>query len=319
MLYQSQIQSPRQKVVLLYHGLPHPTQVVPPRNTVATYVGRAFVDSLYLIMATTPPLRAVVHTPSTPLHGARYDSYERCSARKNTRHSTQHSKRAAQTPPPPPFNFATQVTSSPDTRDALNRRHIAHTYSPPSSTNTSPQKKLLRARKVVDSAKMDGTNPSFGLPSFQPSQDATLPPTTTIATKMLPTPAKTPCKKTLHSNTIVNAARVLFPARQDTVEEAMPTPRKRRKPMGHIFGISTDEGDTTIEHRISIYTDSKERVPELDTSEENPFYDNPTNASADKELDKVKGSKKKATKSVLEKEKQQDDAIDHDKGMLYVL
>lgn len=89
--------------------------------------------------------------------------------------------------------------------------------------------------------------------------------------------------------------------------------------MGPIFGISREEGDTTIEHRISIYTDSKERVPELDTSEENPFYDNPANSSKDKELDKAKGSKKKATKSVLEKEKQQDEAINHDKGMLYVL
>lgn len=89
--------------------------------------------------------------------------------------------------------------------------------------------------------------------------------------------------------------------------------------MGPIFGISREEGDTTIEHRISIYTDSKERVPELDTSEENPFYDNPANSSKDKELDKAKGSKKKATKSILEKEKQQDEAINHDKGMLYVL
>lgn len=282
------------------------------------------MENSYLIMATTPPLRAIVHTPSTPLHGARYDSYERCSARKNTRRSTQHSKRAAQTPPPPSFNFANQVTSSSTTRDVLNGRHIAHTYSPPSSASTSPQKKLLRSRKVVDPAKMDGTKPSFGHTSFQPTQDATFesslhPPTTTIAPKMLPTPAKTPCKKTLTSTTIANAARVLFPARQDAVEEAMPTPRKRRKPMGSIFGGSREEGDTIIEGRISIYTDSKERVPELDTSEENPFYDNPNNSRTDKELDNVKGSKKKTTKSVLEKVKPQGNTINHDKGMLYVL
>lgn len=275
-------------------------------------------------MATTPPLRAVVHTPSTPLHGARYDSYGRCSARKNRRPSTQHTTRATQTPPPPSFNFATQVTSSSDTRDVLNRRHIAHTYSPPSSTNTSPEKKLLRSRKVVDSAKMDGQNPSLGPPSFQLSQDATFnsslqPPTTNIAPKMLPTPAKTPCKKALHSTTIANPARVLFPARQDTVDKAMPTPRKRRKHMVSIFGSSREEGETTVEGKISIYTDSKERVPELDASEENPFYDKPTNSRRDKELDKAKGSKKKATKSDLEKEKQQDNAINHDKGMLYVL
>lgn len=89
--------------------------------------------------------------------------------------------------------------------------------------------------------------------------------------------------------------------------------------MGSIFGGSREEGGTTAERRISIYTDSKERVPEVDTSEDNPFYDNPTNSRTSKELDKVKGSKKKATKSVLEKEKQLDDGIDHDKGMLYVL
>lgn len=316
--------SPRQKVVLLYHGLPLPTQLSHPKNPVTTYGGKAFVENLYLIMATTPPLRAVVHTPSTPLHGARYDSYERCSARKNTRQSTQHSKRSAQTPPPPSFNFTTQVISSSDTRDVLNRRHVAHTYSPPSSANTSPQKKLLRSRKVVDSVKMDGTNPSFGSTSFQFSQDATSnsslhPPTANIAPTMLPTPAKTPRKKTLHSTTIANAARVLFPARSDAVDDVMPTPRKRRKPVGSIFGSSREEGDTTVEHRISIYTDSKERVPEVDTSEENPFYGNPTNSRTNKELGKVNGSKKKATKNVLEKEKQLDDGIDHDKGMLYVL
>lgn len=316
--------SPRQKVVLLYHGLPLPTQLPHPKNPVTTYGGKAFVENLYLIMATTPPLRAVVHTPSTPLHGARYDSYERCSARKNTRQSTQHSKRSAQTPPPPSFNFTTQVISSSDTRDVLNRRHVAHTYSPPSSANTSPQKKLLRSRKVVDSVKMDGTNPSFGSTSFQFSQDATSnsslhPPTANIAPTMLPTPAKTPRKKTLHSTTIANAARVLFPARSDAVDDVMPTPRKRRKPVGSIFGSSREEGDTTVEHRISIYTDSKERVPEVDTSEENPFYGNHTNSRTNKELGKVNGSKKKATKNVLEKEKQLDDGIDHDKGMLYVL
>ena len=274
-------------------------------------------------MATTPPSRTVVHTPSTPLHGARYDSYERCSARKNTRHSIQHSKRAAQTPPPPSFNFTTQIISSSDTRDVLNRRHIAHTYSPPSSANNSPQKKLLRSRKVVDSVKMDGTNPSFGSTSFQYSQDVTSnsslhPPTANIAPTMLPTPAKTPRKKTINSNTIANAARVLFPARSDAVDEVMPTPRKRRKPVGSIFGGSREEGDTAVERRISIYTDSKERVPEVDTSEENPFYGNPTNSRIDKELGKVKGSKK-AMKNVLEKKKQLDDNIDHDKGMLYVL
>lgn len=89
--------------------------------------------------------------------------------------------------------------------------------------------------------------------------------------------------------------------------------------MGSILGSSREEGVTTFESEISIYTDSKERVPELDTSEENPFYDNPTKSRTGKELDKVKGSKKKATKGVLEKGKQRHDAIDHDKGMLYVL
>lgn len=282
------------------------------------------MENIYLIMATTPPLRAVVHTPSTPLHGARYDSYELSSARKNTRHSTQHRKRAAQTPPPSSFNFATRVASSSDTKDFLNRRPVAHTYSPPSSTNTSPQMKLLRSRKMVNPATMDGNNPSFGPPSFQPSQDATVdsslrPPATNIAPKMLPTPAKTPRKKTLHSTTLATTARVLFPACQDAIDNAMPTPRKRRKPIGSLLGSSIEDGDTTVESSISVYTDSKERVPELDTSEENPFYDNPTTSRTDKGLDKVKGRIEKATKRDLAKEKQPNNAINHDKGMLYVL
>ena len=138
---------------------------------------------------------------------------------------------------------------------------------------------------------------------------------------MLPTPAKTPRKKPIPALAIASTARVLFPVRPDPEEDIMPTPRRRgRKTRRHV-GFSLDdsmENDDT-EGKIQIYTDSKEKVPELDPSEDNPFY-NTGGPTVSKEPLKVKRGKKGKTTGLTSESKEQiEKAFNREEGMVYVL
>ena len=277
-------------------------------------------------MATTPPLRTAVHTPPTPLHGARLDSYQPYSTRKSTRHSKQRSQRVNQTPPPPSSDFQSQIDLTSYSRDGSSRHQQAHTYSPPSSTQTSPQKKLFRARKSSELTKMNETNSLLDPLTFEPPQNAKgssllhLPITNTGA-NMLPTPAKTPSKKRVHSTAVASAARVLFPVRTETVEEAMPTPRKRGRKRHHVgFSLNGSfEDDTNSEDKIQIFTDSKDKVPEMDFSEDNPFCDHSAQPAPSQESQNAKGSKKKIGNTIVGSSKEIEEAFNHEEGMVYVL
>ncbi|MCJ1473747.1 hypothetical protein MMC13_002398 [Lambiella insularis] len=217
-------------------------------------------------MATTPPLRSTVRTPPTPLHGAKYDTYQPYTTRKSTRFLTQ---RAARTPSPDPTPRS-QKTNISKSRMPSSIQSAAHTYSPPSSTQTSPQQTAQSNTKIISDTRAVTVIPPEDVVSHKVIPGSSIDPT-----MMLPTPAKTPRKKTVHSNATA-AARVLFPNRPDSLEDAMPTPTKHgRRPKKHIaFSLDSfgDDGEGSSDGKIEIYTDSKDRVPELDGSEDNPFY-----------------------------------------------
>src|SRR5438876_1118206 len=82
-----------------------------------------------------------------------------------------------------------------------------------------------------------------------------------------PTPAKTPQKHPSEKNDAnINAiARNLFPVDDDA---ALGGKKKKAKKYS---GLSL-ESFTAEEDPIKIYTDSHERLPELDTSADIPFY-----------------------------------------------
>lgn len=275
-----------------------------------------------MTMATTPPLRTAVHTPPTPLHGARLDSYQPYSTRKSTRHSKQSSQRVNQTPPPD-LPSQSELTSYP--RDGSTGHQHAHTYSPPSSTQTSPQKKLFRAGKSAESTKMnEASSPLDPLtlePAPNPEGSSFLHlPTANTGANMLPTPAKTPRKKRLHSTAVASAARVLFPVRTETVEDVMPTPRKRgrkRNNVGFSLNGAFEDDDTNSEDKIRIFTDSKDMVPEMDPSEENPFYGYSAQPGPSQESHKARGGKKANTPA--DGSKEIEEAFNHEEGMVYVL
>ena len=102
----------------------------------------------------------------------------------------------------------------------------------------------------------------------------------------------------------------------------MPTPRKRRNKRHVGFSLySSMEGEEedSSEGRIQIYTDSKEKVPELDPSEDNPFYELPEHRDPPPAPTKRKTSRKrKATSSIDDSEKIKD-AFNREDGMVYVL
>lgn len=85
---------------------------------------------------------------------------------------------------------------------------------------------------------------------------------------LLPTPNKTPKKRPSEiAPGIASIARPLF--RSETVEEVMPSPKKKGK---RYKGFSLDSFEAEDGQPIQIYTDSNDRVPEVDMSSDNPFY-----------------------------------------------
>lgn len=122
----------------------------------------------------------------------------------------------------------------------------------------------------------------------------------------LPTPAKTPVRK--HSDQpekVVNAvARNLFGKQQ--------SPKKMRTKRYN--GISMDSFEVEDEH-IQIYTDSQDRLPEADDSNQNPFYGDAGIAASAAPVRRSSRNKKTA---VSEKDTVQE-SLRREDGMLYVL
>ena len=89
-----------------------------------------------------------------------------------------------------------------------------------------------------------------------------------MAPGSLPTPAKTPRKRALHSEASIKpTARVLFPtSRPATIDEV--TPRKARKFTKNLYSLSSFEENAESSEKIEIFTDSKERIPTADEDDE---------------------------------------------------
>lgn len=160
-------------------------------------------------------------------------------------------------------------------------------------------------------------NESSGVDPFQIMDDALAShqQASTMGASMLPTPAKTPRKKQVQAANGIG--RVLFPVRPDTAEEAMPTPRKNKRNKRHV-GFSLDS-DAESEGGIKIFTDSQDKLPELDLSEDNPFIDHPLKRDPPEAHNNSKASKKRKAESQPATEGTIKDVFDHERGMVYVL
>lgn len=135
---------------------------------------------------------------------------------------------------------------------------------------------------------------------------------------MLPTPAKTPRKRALESQAaLTSTARVLFPNRPAHIDDAMPSPRKSRKNKKYsAFTLQSfveeaeEEGNSS---KIEIYTDTKERVPDLNEDEDNPFVTSKKNNKA-----RSNGVSELKRRKADERTARMEEAARNEEGMIYV-
>ena len=135
---------------------------------------------------------------------------------------------------------------------------------------------------------------------------------------MLPTPVKTPRKKNVPN---VNAtARALFQDQPLLGEEVTANSRRGRK--GRRYNGFTLESFSAGEEppsNIQIFTDSRDNVPQLDTSEDNPFIDHPTKEEGSSSRRATGTSKRRKVSGEQKIDPQFQQAVDNDEGMIYVL
>lgn len=260
-------------------------------------------------MASTPPLQitASPQTPATPLHGAAYDrnpvrqssrirqrtaSHAASSAATNGAASTPRGKRSGITPE--------------STDSALPPSHAAH---------STPRKAVQCVQVVSPDSPNTEITPRKASKASTSHLQPFLSSTTTLSEGMLPTPVKTPKKKQV-SNVKV-ASRALFQDPTAMDEMGVSSPRKGRKSKRYNgFSLESFRAEEGGAEGIQIFTDNRDKVPEADAGESNPFIDSPDGAHAKK---LAGSSKRRKVSSEKPKDKQVQEAIDKDEGMVYVL
>ncbi|KAF2111814.1 hypothetical protein BDV96DRAFT_499061 [Lophiotrema nucula] len=255
----------------------------------------------------SPPRR--VRTPPAPLHGVKFDSYEPYSPRRTTRSTAREQQ--TQLSPTRARHSRVGRASTPTSTKRKNAARISNQGLSPPSSPASPYKQrssprsTRRAHLEVGPVDSDSDHQVAPTPSkrFLSAMDPR---------GSLPTPAKTPRKRVLQSQEeLSSTARVLFQPRPATLEDAMPTPRKYRKSKKEAyslesFALQADEED----EKIPIYTDSKERVPEVDAAEDNPFLTKKGKGKA-----KANGTSK--SRKTDAKTTKMEEAVNRDEGIVF--
>ena len=265
-------------------------------------------------MASTPPLQIVSNppTPPTPLHGPAYD-------RRPTRASSRIASRLIQSTPDAPqrtLGSEAPVTTPKSSRQSRGRQAAPGIHSPEST----PRNKASRRVQVISpSSPETDTHPQKQMARSKAQLQPLASSSTTIFDGMLPTPVKTPKKKLV--NQANNAARALFQENPDMVDFE-PSPRRNRKAKRYngfsLESFSAENKDGS--GQIQIYTDSRDRVPQADGSQSNPFVEHEMNGETSI-VRKVAGTSKR--RKVCGERKKVDPqvaaAIEEDDGMVYVL
>jgi hypothetical protein len=175
---------------------------------------------------------------------------------------------------------------------------------------------MMGGRRVSGALSADSAASAaaaLGLPTPEPQRKMAHKSAATVVRNhsLLPTPNKTPKKRPSEiAPGISSIARSLF--RSETAEEVMPTPKKKGK---RYKGFTMDSFEAEEGQPIQIYTDSNDRVPEVDMSADNPFYGS---SSAVPEPMKRASKRRKVTvpgegeRNIEEVERRED-------GLVYVL
>jgi hypothetical protein len=272
-------------------------------------------------MAATPPLQiqSSVRTPPTPLHGPAFDNLNPTQPRYATRASQHRAPRESLSTPD-------AVKTTPRGRRPTPLAGLSRRSSRSSTPNTvrlhspqnSPRRKSNRHVQVTSPASpgLDSPAPT-PIPSSKP-QPTFLSSATVMADGMLPTPVKTPRKKNVPS--VNAAARALFQDQPILGEEVAANSGRGRR--GRRYNGFTLESFSTGEEAstdIQIFTDSRDNVPQLDTSEDNPFVDHPSKPEGSSSRRVAGTSKRRKVSGEPKIDRRIQRAVDNDEGMIYVL
>ncbi|OJD23782.1 hypothetical protein ACJ73_04860 [Blastomyces percursus] len=259
-------------------------------------------------MATTPPPRAI-RTPAAPRHGARFDSHEPYSTRYSARLANRKASGGSSA------LFTPNSPRSPNDTDLLTglRRYPSEedSFSPPQSTQAFPTRrsdsKTKNSQPPVDTHSFFNntrgrddlaSHSSLGVSLNMDSEH------TTLTANMLPTPAKTPRKKTVRDPCAVS--RTLFKGNNQSREIGMPVPQRQRS--RKFKGFSLESFNAELENEgndeIAIFTDSRDRIPEVHEASDNPFISRPNDSSH--------GNHE------TQRDEKVQEALRRDDGMLYV-
>lgn len=261
----------------------------------------------------SPGSPASINTPPTPRLGGFDDDWEPYTpVRKSARISSQQRTSANRTPSPHlsgRTSTSRQVRTSP--KSASDKKHQSSQATSSSMTSppatASPQKKRLPASSRVSSGSLTAEsirNAAAALGQSQRMDSFTSAPSQ--STHVLPTPAKTPARKHAEQNEkSVNAiARNLFSKPQ--------SPKKMRTKQYKFDSFDDAEDDT-----FQIYTDSQDRLPAPDVTEDNPFYGEAGIAASAKPVRRSSRNRKSIVGA--NGSEQVDEVVKRKDGMLYVL
>ncbi|KAK3994614.1 hypothetical protein QBC44DRAFT_42520 [Cladorrhinum sp. PSN332] len=206
-----------------------------------------------LAAPTTPSASSRVRTPDAPQFGGYSDHYEPYTPRKSTRIAQKTTSNI--TPPPP---AKTSQTSLGSPKRQLKKLSV-------SEAMDAPELVPLKKRTPVVESSSRRISSGTLTASSTATAAAALGLSVTTSAGMLITPAKTPQKApTPKAKAKVSGfARTLF----RTEEDSMPS----RKPQTSGYKLDSMFADESFES-IDIYTDSHERIPEVDRSDDNPFF-----------------------------------------------
>lgn len=227
-----------------------------------------------------------------------------------------------------PVEETSQQPASVETpRHNSTRDFFAAARSPPPTEHrkskrepSSTEKNTGRVDALTATANYLSTHPTSSRRNFNS--------TTIMSDGMLPTPVKTPQKKhkIVDSST---AARLLFQPQtmvnsrgqvqvHTSIDDAVPN-NKRTKKSAKYSGLSLESfmaEDEPTEGNIEIFTDSRDRIPDTNDGEDNPFLETPQQDLANKKP--VRNVKKKASKT-SENGDAIEESLQRDDGILYVL
>lgn len=236
------------------------------------------------MMPTTPSPHDRPSTPPAPLHGAKFDDWQPYVSRRITRRTNQSIDQHSPTQSAEVGLLSKPRSTIKIQSPSFHRYPSSQTLSPPSS----PEATSLRASRDCLNIFEDShqSEPTRGEDNFM---------------QMLPTPRKTPRKTLIHPSS--SAARILN-FKSILPQDILPTPKKRKLRM-------TLESPPGSNEEVQIYTDSQDRIPTMEDTNDNPFFGKRNNTTARKSQE--------VTKARNADEVMMEEAVRNGEGLIYTL